>query len=94
MEPQFYKGNRDAFMEKLAPGSLALFFSGAPVRKTADEDYAYLRTAICLSDWNGAKRHNPDVGKGCVRVSGDPVYSASESDRREMDRSENEAGGD
>ena len=52
MEPQFYKGNRDAFMEKLAPG------------------------------------------KGCVRVSGDPVYSASESDRREMDRSENEAGGD
>ena len=84
MEPQFYKGNRDAFMEKLAPGSLALFFSGVPVRKTADEDYA----------WNGAKRHNPDVGKGCVRVSGDPVYSASESDRREMDRSENEAGGD
>lgn len=41
MEPQFYKGNRDAFMEKLAPGSLALFFSGVPVRKTADEDYAY-----------------------------------------------------
>ena len=28
-------------MEKLAPGSLALFFSGVPVRKTADEDYAY-----------------------------------------------------
>lgn len=23
MEPQFYKGNRDAFMEKLEPGSLA-----------------------------------------------------------------------
>ena len=35
------QGNRDAFMEKLAPGSLALFFSGVPVRKTADEDYAY-----------------------------------------------------
>lgn len=41
MEPQFYKGNRDAFMEKLEPGSLALFFSGSPVRKTADEDYGY-----------------------------------------------------
>lgn len=41
MEPQFYKGNRDAFMEKLEPGSLALFFSGNPVRKTADEDYGY-----------------------------------------------------
>ncbi|GLG04523.1 aminopeptidase P N-terminal domain-containing protein [Sellimonas catena] len=41
MKPQFYKGNRDAFMEKLEPGSLALFFSGSPVRKTADEDYGY-----------------------------------------------------
>ena len=41
MEPQFYKGNRDALMEKLEPGSLALFFSGSPVRKTADEDYGY-----------------------------------------------------
>ena len=41
MEPQFYKGNRDTFMEKLEPGSLALFFSGSPVRKTADEDYGY-----------------------------------------------------
>ena len=41
MEPQFYKGNRDAFMEKLEPGILALFFSGSPVRKTADEDYGY-----------------------------------------------------
>ena len=41
MEPQFYKGNRDAFMEKLEPGSLALFFSGSPVRKTADDDYGY-----------------------------------------------------
>ena len=41
MEPQFYKGNRDAFMEKLEPGCLALFFSGNPVRKTADEDYGY-----------------------------------------------------
>lgn len=41
MEPQFYKGNRDAFMQKLEPGSLALFFSGSPVRKTADEDYGY-----------------------------------------------------
>lgn len=41
MEPQFYKGNRDMFMEKLEPGSLALFFSGSPVRKTADEDYGY-----------------------------------------------------
>lgn len=41
MEAQFYKGNRDAFMEKLEPGSLALFFSGSPVRKTADEDYGY-----------------------------------------------------
>lgn len=28
-------------MEKLEPGSLALFFSGSPVRKTADEDYGY-----------------------------------------------------
>ena len=93
MEPQFYKGNRDAFMEKLAPGSLALFFSGVPVRKTADEDYAYFanRNFVYLT---GMEQNNPDVGKGCVRVSGDPVYSASESDRREMDRSKNEAGGD
>ena len=28
-------------MEKLEPGSLALFFSGSTVRKTADEDYGY-----------------------------------------------------
>ena len=46
MEPQFYKGNRDAFMEKLAPGSLALFFSGVPVRKQRTRIMPILRTAI------------------------------------------------
>ena len=45
MEPQFYKGNRDAFMEKLAPGSLALFFSGVPVKQRT-RIMPILRTAI------------------------------------------------
>ena len=94
MEPQFYKGNRDAFMEKLAPGSLALFFSGVPVRKTADEDYAYFanRNFVYLTGME-QKDTILMLEKDAFGYR-DPVYSASESDRREMDRSENEAGGD
>lgn len=41
MESKFYKGNRDAFMGKVDDGSLALFFSGRPIRKTSDEDYGF-----------------------------------------------------
>ncbi|MCI9216647.1 MAG: M24 family metallopeptidase [Dorea sp.] len=41
MEPQFFKENRKAFMSCLEDESLALFFSGSPVRRTSDENYSF-----------------------------------------------------
>ena len=41
MEPQFFKENRKAFMNTLKNESLALFFSGSPVRRTSDENYSF-----------------------------------------------------
>lgn len=41
MDSQFYKENRKAFMNTLGNESLALFFSGSPVRRTSDENYSF-----------------------------------------------------
>lgn len=41
MKADFYFGNRQKLYESLPDNTLAILFSGRPVRKTADEDYPF-----------------------------------------------------
>lgn len=41
MQKEFYAANRQRISEQMKDGDVLLFFSGNPVRKTADEDYPY-----------------------------------------------------
>jgi Xaa-Pro aminopeptidase len=41
MQSVFYENNRNAYMDKLQPGELAIFFSGEAIRRSCDEYYEF-----------------------------------------------------